>query len=161
MFQLVSNKAFGQDTSKVSQSQKWTIFRAYVGVMPGFNMITKDSANVTLAIPIGLSMRNYFNNGNSNLDFFDIDLSEMPIVLNQSSYTSFLKLTFGVGFSGDNTNSQAHISYLHNFVGFSDMIGFGYDLETISLPISIDYFKPLKTRNQYILVGFKIPFRLN
>lgn len=148
------SKSKGQEISL--SKPKWTSLRFYVSVLPGFSVHSKDSANVTVAMPIGANFRIY-NKRDTGKTFFDFDVAAMPIILNKSDFTSYLKISAGFGFIKENFNSEVHASYLFNFLNFGNMIGGGYDLEAASIPLSIEFVKPVKSKNYYILIGIKVP----
>ncbi len=148
--------------NEVKQKAKWNYLRVYVGVLPGFEVYKKESALVTAALPTGINFRHY--SSKIRRAYLDADLSNTVLVLQGSRYTSFAKIAPGAGITTDfgglaarSYNIHAHISYMHSFRDNGNMIGVGYDVETQSVPISVEYLKYLELGTHYMLIGIKLP----
>lgn len=135
--------------------QKLNSIRLYIGVMPGFQIFKPDSAIITIGTPIGFSYRHYFKEIKYN--FIDLDISSMPIVLNENQYTTYFKFAAGVGYFLPNYCVKLHFLYAHSFLKFNDMIGVGYDLEAQSIPLSVEYLTNVNNSIYLFLIGIKIP----
>src|ERR1700761_2081958 len=70
---------------------KWNVLSFYYSVLPGFQIYSRDSANATVAIPVGINYRHYIND-KAKL-FYTIDASNILLVLDRTSYTALPKLT--------------------------------------------------------------------
>lgn len=134
---------------------KWNNLRGYAGALTGFQVIKYDSAYATVTTPIGINYRHYSTSIRQL--FWDLDGSVMPVVMNGTSFTTNLKISGGVGTTAGYYTVQLHASYAYNFLRSGGIIGFGHDIETHSVPISIDYLKFLDSREFFLLIGIKVP----
>lgn len=146
------NDAGGDDEEKLHYNS----LRSFVSVMPGFQIFKKDAGYVTVAMPIGVNFRHYYEKA-PNI-FYDVDLAFMPVILEQKLFTSYVKVSVGAGVIEQRYNLQLHANYAHSFVyKEGNMVGIGYDVEAQSIPITIDVYKFLNNANYLLLLGIKVP----
>jgi hypothetical protein len=157
------NNLMSQETDSIFKASdfkiKYSKLKLNVGVMPGIELLAIDTAFVSVAIPSGINYRRYSKN---NLAFGDVDVSVMGLVTNKNFYKRFIKYSIGYGTIFKSFNSEVHISYLQAYAihnNFKDMFGFGYDMETHSIPLTIDFYFPnfKDNYNYFFLVGIKVP----
>lgn len=154
------NCAAAQDTSKqdtVRPKPEWRVTRLYFSVLPGFDIQDRHHGSIALAAPFGANFR-FYNKNNMGDTFFDLDASLVPMGFGQDTYTSFFKLSVGLGFTGKTSNNQMHVGYLQSTGGYHNLIELGYDMETFTIPLTIDILTPsLTSKSYFFLIGIKVP----
>jgi hypothetical protein len=150
---LIFSFAVAQETDLTKQDTirpktSWQITRFYLSVLPGFYVQNSQHGSIALAAPFGFNFR-FYNKSDMGDTFFDLDFSTVPMAFNQDTYARFLKLSFGLGFTGKTANNQVHFGYLQNLGGYNNLFEAGYDLETLSVPLTLDILTPSFTSKSY------------
>lgn len=90
--------------------------------------------------------------------FYDADLSSTQMILNGNRHTSFIKGCVGLGRISRAYNVQLHAAYAHDFtIKGANLVGFGYDVEAASIPITIDFLHFTNNSQYLYMVGIKVP----
>jgi len=136
------------------------------GLMSGFQYVVKDTVNITVGVPIEVNFRYYPKNYMTR--FFDVELGYCYLVVNENVLTQswLFKVGFGTISGNYNYNVQFHVGYWR-MMGLDDhpdlqqyksMLVLGYNFETASIPITIDYATSgFNIKSSLILIGIKIP----
>jgi hypothetical protein len=170
--QTGDSAAFGKPfnaTQEVAVGKKtYKYLQIRTGILGGYQFFAKDSANITIAIPVSINYRIFPDGSPSN--YFDFELMADNIVLNRNELINFTGISLGSGFLSKlyNSNMQGHVGYLHGSVGnrsdlvvYKNILFAGYIFETSSIPLVFDIYVPIRKGFVYnaflLLVGVKIP----
>lgn len=149
---LNKNYIYNSTSNSKLESPSYSYLQLRTGMFSGFQIIQKDSVNITVGIPIELRFR-YFPKNSFNL-YFGAEIGYNFFALNNNILiTAFsTKLNYGMISKKYSYSTQGNIGYLHGngldkhpqLLRYRHMLSFGYSFESSAISLNLEIISPLK-----------------